>query len=92
MSAVKHYTNVYFSRNRLFVRGFDENWNPVIEKVSFKPTVWVEPTNGYHQYKESIVNVETKKWKSFIGKKPLVGLTFKDIGSCRKFVSENRKY
>ena len=92
MSAVKHYTNVYFSRNRLFVRGFDENWNPVTEKVSFKPTVWVEPTNGYHQYKESIVNVETKKWKSFIGKKPLVGLTFKDIGSCRKFVSENRKY
>ena len=92
MSEVKHYTNVYFSRNRIFVRGFDENWNPVITKVPFTPTVWVDPTNGYHQYRDTIVNADAKKWKTFIGKHPLVGLTFKDISSCRKFVSDNRKY
>ena len=42
MSAVKHYTNVYFSRNRLFVRGFDENWNMPLETIANSTKVALE--------------------------------------------------
>lgn len=92
MTDIKHYTNVYFSRNRLLVRGFGEDWKPFMEKVPFTPTVWVDPDTGYHNYRDSILKVDARNWKSFLGKKPLIGLTFKDISSCRRFISENRKY
>lgn len=89
---IKHYTNVCYSRGKLHVRGFDENWNPMIENVNFNPTVWVDPQTSYHEFKESILDVDTHSWKSFVGRFPLVGLTFDSISSCKQFVSKNQRF
>lgn len=92
MSKIKHYTNVCYSHGKLHVRGFDENWNPILENVNFNPTVWVDPQTNIHEFKENIVDVNTKDWHTFVGRHPLVGLTFDSIGSCKQFVAKNQRF
>lgn len=89
---LRAYSNVVYVKDKLFVRGIDENFNRVSFYTDFEPTVWVDRMFNYHLWKKNIINVDFTSWTTFIGSKKMVGLTFKDIKSCREFVKDNSKY
>lgn len=89
---LKAYSNVVYNRDKLFVRGIDENFNRVSFYTDFTPTVWVDRLFNYHEWKKDIINIDFNTWRSFIGDEKLVGLTFKNIKSCREFVKANTHF
>lgn len=88
---LKTYSSVHLIRNKIFVRGIDEQGNRVSYYDEFQPTVWVPYEFDYREYKGDIINVDFKRWTCLIDDVPLVGLTFKNIYTCKEFVRKNSK-
>lgn len=88
---LKYYTSVHLVKNKIFVRGIDEQGNRISYYDEFQPTVWVPYEFDYREYKGDIVNVDFKRWTCLIDDQPLVGLTFKNIYTCKEFVRKNSK-
>lgn len=88
---LKYYTSVHLVKNKIFVRGIDEQGNRTSYYDEFQPTVWVPYEFDYREYKGDIVNVDFKRWTCLIDDQPLVGLTFKNIYTCKEFVRKNSK-
>ena len=88
---LKTYSSVHLIRNKIFVRGIDEQGNRVCYYDEFQPTVWVPYEFDYREYKGDIINVDFKRWTCLIDDVPLVGLTFKNIYTCKEFVRKNSK-
>lgn len=88
---LKTYSSVHLIRNKIFVRGIDEQGNRVSYYDEFQPTVWVPYEFDYREYKGDIINVDFKRWTCLVDDVPLVGLTFKNIYTCKEFVRKNSK-
>lgn len=90
---IKTYTYVYCDKNKLHVRGLDENGNRVTERdVDFEPIVWTPLSFSVHSWKDSIVEQETTKWKSMVDGTRMNGIRFKNIESCRNFIAKTKRY
>ena len=89
---IKEYYNVYYKKNKLYVRGLDENGSRVIEEVDYYPTVWVKPEFNLNQWKSLIKEQELNKWKSMIDHHPMVGVKFNSIHDCKLFINDNKSY
>lgn len=87
--SIKYYTNVSYSKNKLHVRGFDDNGKSVCFDVDYQPTVWVPLNFNLAGWKREIVSLEHHKWKCLIDDEPLVGVKFKNIAAARYFVQKN---
>lgn len=89
---IKEYYNVYYKKNKLYVRGLDENGSRVIEEVDYCPTVWVKPEFNLVQWKHLIKEQELNKWKTMIDHIPMVGVKFNSIHDCKLFMNDNKSY
>ena len=89
---IKEYYNVYYKKNKLYVRGLDENGSRVIEEVDYCPTVWVKPEFNLVQWKPLIKEQELNKWKTMIDRHSMVGVKFNSIHDCKQFMNDNKSY
>lgn len=86
---IKYYTNVSYSKNKLHIRGFDDNGNSVCFDADYQPTVWVPLNFNLSNWKREISSLEHHKWKCLIDDEPLVGVKLKNIAAARYFVQKN---
>ena len=63
---IKYYTNVSYSKNKLHIRGFDDNGNSVCFDADYQPTVWVPLNFNLSNWKREISSLEHHKWKCLI--------------------------
>lgn len=89
---IEIYTNATFIKGKLLVRGLTASNKRVSKEVNYQPMVWVDKNFNLHNWHRDVVSTEINKWKNAITKQPLIGVQFKDIRSCAKFVSDNIVY
>ena len=89
---IKRYTNCVFKRNKLYLRGLNEEGVGEFEVVDYQPTVWVERSHNLANHRADIVEVNNTDWKLITDGHPLTAVKFKDIKSAKDFIGANKRY
>ena len=89
---IQRYTNCVFKRNKLYLRGLNEDGVGEFEVVDYQPTVWVERSHNIANWRSDIVDVNNTDWRLILDDRPLTAVRFKDIKSAKDFINSNKRY
>lgn len=89
---IQRYTNCVFKRNKLYLRGLDEEGKGQFEVVDYEPTVWVERSHNLNAHRADIVEINNTDWKLLTDDHPLTSVRFKDIKCAKDFIADNKRY